>query len=317
MGLDGSLRSDSGGTEGSQALPAARRAAVCQRRDTHRHGAQQDPQGSGGQVPQHAGLRRALSAGLGLPWPPHRAQGGPRARPEEAAAEHRRLPPRVSCVRREIRRDPEARLQAARHHRRLERPVLDDGVPISGVDRARPRQVRRPGHGLQGQEARPLVHALPDGSGRSRGGIRAAYLAVHLRRVSSRGGQQRRIGEPSAGAGRATRVGPDLDDHSLDDPVEPGHRVSPGVPLRRLRRERDRGHRRQGSGRGSGGKDRACLRRPHRRVRRRGDGAPGVPASPVRARFSRRPGRLCDARGRDRRRAHRRPDTVRTTTRPA
>ena len=89
------------------------------------------------------------------------------------------------------------------------------------------------------------------------------------------------LGEPSAGAGRATRVGPDLDDHSLDDPVEPGHRVSPGVPLRRLRRERDRGDRRQGSGRGSGGKDRACLRRPHRRVRRRGDGAPGVPSIPL------------------------------------
>ena len=40
-----------------------------------------------------------------------------------------------------------------------------------------------------------------------------------------------------------------LDDDALDDPVEPGDRVSSGVRLRRLRRGRPRGDRRRGAGR--------------------------------------------------------------------
>ena len=77
MDLYGQIRERA---QGGQALPSARRAAVRQRRHPHRHGAQQDPEGSGRQVPQHGGLRCALPAGLGLPRPAHRAEGRSRAR---------------------------------------------------------------------------------------------------------------------------------------------------------------------------------------------------------------------------------------------
>ena len=84
---------------------------------------------------------------------------------------------------REVRRHPAPRLQAPRHHRPVGRPVQDAEVRVPGGDRPRARQVRRAGHGLQGQEARALVHALPHGAGRSRSRVRAAHLAVDLRRV--------------------------------------------------------------------------------------------------------------------------------------
>ncbi len=45
------------------------------------------------------------------------------------------------------------------------------------------------GHGLQGQEAGALVHALPHGAGRSGSRIRAARLALDLRRVPAERGQ--------------------------------------------------------------------------------------------------------------------------------
>ena len=40
--------------------------------------------------------------GLGLPRPANRAEGRPRARPEEEADEHGRLPPRLPGLRREV-----------------------------------------------------------------------------------------------------------------------------------------------------------------------------------------------------------------------
>ena len=52
--------------------------------------------------------------GMGLPRPADRAQGRPRAGPEEARDVDRRLPPRLPRLRREVRRDPAPRLQAAR-----------------------------------------------------------------------------------------------------------------------------------------------------------------------------------------------------------
>ena len=153
-------------------------------------------------------------------------------------------------------------LQAPRHHRAVGRPLQDDGVPLPGGDRPRPGPVRRAGHGLQGQEARPLVHALPDRAGRSRGGVRAAHLALDLRRVPA----ETKPALPSwrrrlpALAGQ-TGVGAHLDDHALDHPVEPGDRVPSGVQLRRLRGRRHGRHRGEGPRCRVGGRqDRAQLR---------------------------------------------------------
>ena len=54
-------------------------------------------------------------------------------------------------------------------------------------------------------------------------------------------------GRARAGARRPRRVGADLDDDAVDDPVEPGDRVPPGVRLRGIRRGRPRGDRRRGA----------------------------------------------------------------------
>ena len=58
-------------------------------------------------------------------------------------------------------------------------------------------------------------------------------LAVDLRRVSAGAGRAPASSRSArSGARRTQRVGPDLDDDALDDPVEPGDRVPPGVRLR-------------------------------------------------------------------------------------
>ena len=96
--------------------------------------------------------------------------------------------------------------------------------------------VRRAGHGLQGQEAGALVHALPHRAGRSRGGVRAAHLAVDLRRVPaapSRAADE--LGAVVCPRWRAGRVSvAHLDDDAVDDPVESGGRVSSGLRVRRV-----------------------------------------------------------------------------------
>ena len=73
-----------------------------------------------------------------------------------------------------------------------------------------------------------------------------------------------------AGAGGPAGLGADLDDHALDDPVEPGDRLPPRLRVRRLRRERHGGHRRHGP-RGVGGRqDRPRVRHAAGDVPRRG-----------------------------------------------
>ena len=64
-------------------------------------------------------------------------------------------------------------------------PYLTMAPAYPGGDRAGARQVRRARPRLQGQEARPLVPARPHGARRSRGRVRAAHVAVDLRRVSA------------------------------------------------------------------------------------------------------------------------------------
>ena len=83
LGTDGPVRPAPPCAGRRTDVPPARRPAVRQRRNPHRHRPQQGAEGSRGQVPQHGRLRRALRAGLGLPRPANRAEGRPPARPEE------------------------------------------------------------------------------------------------------------------------------------------------------------------------------------------------------------------------------------------
>ena len=132
-------------------------------------------------------------------------------------------------------------VQAAGRHGRLGRPVPDDGLPVSGGDRARARPVRRTGHGLQGQEAGPLVHPLPHGPGGSRGRVRAAHVALDLRGVPAERRGRRGTGVARPRARGAGRLGPDLDDHAVDDPVESGAGVPSGRAVWRVPGGRARG----------------------------------------------------------------------------
>ena len=59
------------------------------------------------------------------------------------------------------------------------------------------------------------------------------------------GASAQELGRARAGARGPRRVGPDLDDDAVDDPVEPGDRVPSGVRLRRLRGGRPRRDRRR------------------------------------------------------------------------
>ena len=154
---------------------------------------------------------------------------------------------------------------AARHPRHLGRAVPDDELQVPGGDRARVRPVRRAGAGLQGQEAGALVHPLPHRARRSGGRVRGSHLAVDLRRVPAGAGERGELGGARAGARRPRRLGPDLDDDAVDDPVEPGDRVSSGVRLRGLRRRRPRRHRRRSAG--ADGRRRPSAARSARRSR--------------------------------------------------
>ena len=183
-------------------------------------------------------LRRAVRAGLGLPRPADRAQRRARARrrrPRIASPVEFRRACRAYAD--EVRRLAARGLQAARHPRRLGRSVPHDDAGLSGGHRAGARQVRRARPRLQGQEARPLVPARSHGARRSRSRVRDR---TRRRRSTS----SSRCRTPTHGT-LAARVpalagtrglGADLDDDALDDPVEPGGRVSSGLRLRRVRR---------------------------------------------------------------------------------
>ena len=188
--------------------------------------------------------------------------------------------------------------------RRLGTPLPDDELQVPGGDRARARQVRREGAGLQGQEAGPLVHPLPHGAGGSRGRVRGPLLAVDLRRVRAGAGQRRRAGAAHPGAEGTRRLGAHLDDDAVDDPVEPGDRVPPGVRLRGVRSRQPRGDRRGSARAESRGGRGADLRSADRAVQGRADGADPLHAPALRPHLARRAGRLRDARRRHGRRPH-------------
>ena len=286
MGLYGKIRAK---RKGRDQVRPARRAALRQRPDPPRHGAEQDPEGSGREVAVDGRIRRAVCPGLRLPRAADRAQGGSRTGPEKARAVGRRLPPGVPRLRRPFHRRDDRRVQAPRRPRRMGPPLRDDGLPLPGGDRAGAREVRRAGARLQGQEAGALVHPLPHGAGRSGSRVRGSHIAVDLRRVPAARRTRRPISAarvPSL-AGRRVSVA-DLDDDALDDPVEPGARLSPRLRLRRVRRGRPGRDRRRSARREGLRRRRAAVRRSARAHQGHGSGGPALPASAVRARFGRR-----------------------------
>ena len=115
-------------------------------------------------------------------------------------------------------------------------------------------------------------------------------------------------GATCARAGGTHGLGAHLDDDAVDDPVESGGRLSPGLRVRRLSGGRDRA-RSSSSPRiwpqTVAAKTGTIIRRTARDLRRPRAGAAGVHASAVRPRLARRARRLRHARGGHRRRAHR------------
>ena len=170
---------------------------------------------------------------------------------------------------------------------------------------ARPGPVRRARARLQGQEAGPLVHALPHRAGRGRGRVRGPHLAVDLRRVPAGAVGRRRSRGAHPGARRPRGLGPDLDDDALDHPVQPGRRLPSRLRLRRLRVRRPGRHPRLRAGRDGRQGHRQAARRSDRRGEGRGVRSAGVPAPALRSPVDRRARRLRHARGRHRRRPHR------------
>ena len=149
------------------ALCPARRTALREWADPPGNGAEQDPQGLHHQGSHNGRVRCALYTGVGLSRTPDRAPGRPRAWQEEARHERRRLQTGVPTVRGEVCRADADRFQASRHPGPVGRAVSDDEFHLSGGDRPRARDAGEQRDGLQGQEARALVHQMPYRPGRS------------------------------------------------------------------------------------------------------------------------------------------------------
>ena len=112
---------------------------------------------------------------------------------------------------------------------------------------------------------------------------RGPHLAIDLRGVSVGAGERRRALEADSCARRTQRVRPDLDDDSLDDPLEPRDRLPPGSGLRRVRGRGARRHR-GGSVGGDGREDHRTELRPSGRANEGGRaGAHPLRAPAVRA----------------------------------
>ena len=204
VGGDGPVRAD------SRARARARRSSSCttaRRTPTATSTsarAQQDPEGLRRQVADDGRLRRAVRAGLRLPRPADRAEGRPRARPEEARDVDRRLPPRLPRVRRALHRRDDARSSSGSASSATgTHPYLTMNFRYQAAIARALGQVRRARARLQGQEAGPLVHPLPHGAGRGGSRVRGSHVAVDLRRVPARPGERGRAGA------RASRRWPD------------------------------------------------------------------------------------------------------------
>ena len=290
---DGSVRADSRGAARAPEVRPARRAALRERQDPHRHGAEQDPQGFRRQDPARwrASTRRTCSATTATGCRSSSrstASSGPKKR-EMSLADFRRACRAYASRFIGVMSGEFQRLGVFGDWDHL---VPDDGLPLPGGDRAGAGQVRRAGARLQGQEAGPLVHPLPHGARRSRGRVRGALVAVDLRRVPARAARARRelAARVPALAGRAVSVliwtttpwtipsnlaiafHPDFDYAAYE--VEGRAVILAEALAPRV-------------GRG----DRSDARRAGGENERRGPGAPAVRASALHPRFSRRPRR--------------------------
>ena len=125
-----------------------------------------------------------------------------------------------------------ARLQAPRRPRRLGRSVPDDGLRLPGRDRAGARA----GSSSRGSSTRARSPCTGASTAAPRSPRPRSSTRTTRRRRSTSSSRwrraTRRARRADPGARRPRRVGPDLDDDALDDPVEPRDRVPSRVRLR-------------------------------------------------------------------------------------
>ncbi len=243
------------GSAGPREVRPPRRPALRQRPHPHRHRAQQDPEGLRRPLPPDAGLRRQLRAGLGLPRPSDRVEGRgglPRRRQEQGRDPDQRIPQGMPGLRRRLARRPARGVQAPRRDRRLRRPVHDDELQGRGADRARADEVRHVEPALPRLQAGDVVGGGAHGARRGRGRVSRLPVRHDRGRLPGQarqpdGGDERRPPQPvrarhagRRGDGDRARegVGGDLDDHAVDDPRQPRHRLRPRPLLRHLRGDR-------------------------------------------------------------------------------
>ena len=115
--------------------------------------------------------------------------------------------------------------------RRLGQSLHHDGSGVRGGYRARARPLRRARPRLQGPEARPLVHALPDRACAGRGRVRGSEDAVGVGEVPAHVDAVR----IPVGARRSEGLRGDLDHDAVDATGQPGGRVHPAQEYVALR----------------------------------------------------------------------------------
>src|ERR1043165_4220388 len=124
----------------------ARWSTLRQCRYPSRYGNEQDSQRLHREVAFDDGLRRALRPGLRAPRAAERATRRARAteeRQEEERPQYREFSPRLSRARAERVEEPNARLQRARHSRRVGRSLSHDVERLRSGDGAHVRALRR------------------------------------------------------------------------------------------------------------------------------------------------------------------------------
>ena len=206
-----------------------------------------------------AGFDAPYVLGLRLPWPADRAEGRSRARPEEAR--HERSPtsaaPAAPTPTRFI-GVMSVEFQRLGIFGDWDHPYLTMDFQLPGGDRAGARASSSSG----GSSTRARSRSTGASTAAPRWPKRKSSTRTTRRRRST---SSSRCAPTAPRSSRARvpelagprRLGADLDDDALDDPVEPGDRLPSGVRLRGLRSRRPRGDRRGGAGAESRGSRRA------------------------------------------------------------
>ena len=152
----------------------ARRPAVCQRRHPHRSCRQQNPQRHHYPQQNPSRFRRALCAGLGLPRPAYRSDGGKAARQRHAQSAFPRIVPRI-CRRTGC--PPEKRLHPSGRVGRLGQSLPDHGFQNRGGYRAHARRNLQIGLSLPRRETGSVLLGLRLFAGGSGSGIQRQSIA--------------------------------------------------------------------------------------------------------------------------------------------